>query len=274
MVATDNMGSGPEGVDHPASALTRDVISRFRAGASLRQLASVTGLSRHRIRKMLVGVGERIRYHHAAALPRDACWWNDQFTTGRSVSDIARDLSTNDMHVYRHLRALGVPPPRSQPIDTWLATRTQVDGACLRWMKKSASSVPVAAFRGSSGRPVRRIVWESAHGPIPSGTWITRTPDCKNLDCVALAHLQAVEPQTSIAERVDARRFRWGEEHGNAKLSEQEARSILADRASGSEDLAARYGVSKSTIYAIWSGRRWGHLNPEGDGEGESEQPG
>jgi hypothetical protein len=53
-----------------------------------------------------------------------------------------------------------------------------------------------------------------------------------------------------------------GEAHPNAKLSEQDVRSIRAAFASGAEPaaLATKFDVSTSTIAAILSGRRWSHV--------------
>lgn len=60
-----------------------------------------------------------------------------------------------------------------------------------------------------------------------------------------------------------------GERHPNAKLSTSDVVAIR--RARGSEfgaTLAARFGVSRSTIYDIWQGKSWAH-----DHAPESPQP-
>lgn len=116
-------------------------------------------------------------------------------------------------------------------------------------------------FRGLHSRSARRVIWEEACGPIPEGSWIVLTDQCAHDDCVALRHLRLVATQDRISERVASLKFRWGENHGHAKLTEEEARTILATRSTSADELAARFQVSKATIYAIWAGRRWGHLN-------------
>lgn len=53
-----------------------------------------------------------------------------------------------------------------------------------------------------------------------------------------------------------------GSEHRNAKLTEDQARAIL--QAKGSVKgiaLAAKYGVSPSSIREIWLRRNWKHIH-------------
>lgn len=186
-----------------------------------------------------------------------------QFDEGWPVADLAVRLATNHMNIYQRLKALGVTPTAFQSAEKWIEARTTRDGSCLRWTRASLHGRPVGKADGVHGRTVRRIVWEQAVGPIPDGGWIVRIPECPNDDCVAVDHLRVVTPQTHIAERVDSLSFRWGEDHGAAKLSEADARTVLKNRSSPAGELAARFGVGKSTIYAIWAGRRWGHLTPD-----------
>ncbi|MFJ2535783.1 hypothetical protein [Microbacterium maritypicum] len=238
-----------------------DIVARFLSGESLRKISASTGLSRQHVRRLVVEAGESICQHHAVELPNDPSWWVDHFVAGHSVADLAKRMNTNQMHVYRHLRAIRVPSPRSQPLESWLAARTKADGECLRWRKSSAHGRPSATYAGSHHQSVRRILWEHTYGAVPEGSWVISIPDCPHPDCVAVAHIRLITPDQHVAERVQARRFRWGEKHGNAKLTTAEARSILEQRTAHPADLAAHYKVSKSTIQAIWAGRRWAHLN-------------
>jgi hypothetical protein len=223
---------------------------------STEQLSASTSLS-------LVGAGELAERRQPVRLPRDASWWTTQFDEGWSVADLAIRLDTNHMNIYHHLRALEIIAPASQSAEKWVEARTTREGACLLWTRAFLHGRPVGKADDVHGRTVRRIVWEQAVGPIPDGAWIVRKPECPHRDCVAVDHLRVVSPQTHIAERVSTLRFRWGEDHGNAKLSEADARTILKNRSAGAGELAARFSVSEATVYAIWAGRRWGHLNPD-----------
>lgn len=238
-----------------------EVVALFRSGKSLRAISAATGLSRQRVRRLVVEAGEPIRQQHAVDLPNDPSWWVEQFDDGWSVEDLARRGGTNQMHVYRHLRAIGVLSPRLQPLERWIAARTVEDGECLRWTRSFSGGRPIAMYGGSQRQSVRRIVWQRTHGPIPERAWVITIPECPHSDCVAISHLRLVNPDMHIAERVEARQFRWGESHGSAKLTESEARSILQQRTANADDLAAQFAVSTSTIHAIWAGRRWAHLD-------------
>lgn len=247
--------SVPGSTGAPSPADNSELVVRSHTRGRTEQLSASTSLS-------LVDAGERAERRQAVPLPRDASWWMTQFGEGWSVADLAIRLNTNHVNIYHHLRALEITPPESQSAEKWVEARTTREGACLLWKRAFLHGRPVGKADGVHGRTVRRIVWEQAVGPIPEGAWIVRKPECPHLDCVAVDYRRVVSPQTHIAERVDTLRFRWGEDHGNAKLSEADARTILKNRSADAGELAARFSVSKATVYAIWAGRRWGHLNP------------
>lgn len=60
--------------------------------------------------------------------------------------------------------------------------------------------------------------------------------------------------------RYDAEKFRRGEDHHNAKLSEARVRGIWASAGATLSELAELHGVGKSTVYAIRAARRWQHI--------------
>ena len=51
-----------------------------------------------------------------------------------------------------------------------------------------------------------------------------------------------------------------GEKHGNAVFTEDQIRAIRAADGIGSRELARKYGVNRTTIQRIRSGRTWGHV--------------
>ena len=122
-----------------------------------------------------------------------------------------------------------------------------------------SDNVPVTFV---AGRRVlaHRVIWEDNHGAVPPGHYITHTADCQFDDCVEISHLATVETAEWVANRVQQQKYAWGQSHGNAKLTEDEARQIL-DSTNPIRELSSRFGVSRSTIMAIRAGRRWGHLN-------------
>jgi len=70
-----------------------------------------------------------------------------------------------------------------------------------------------------------------------------------------------VESATFLRRR-DADTLNKGSSNGQAKLSEADVLAILASRASGMQmkDIAPLYGISKSLVSAICTGKRWGWL--------------
>lgn len=117
-----------------------EILELFLSGESLRKISASTGLSRDRVRQVVMDAGEPIRSHRAIELPQDPSWWVKQFDNECSVAGLATRLGTNQMHIYRHLRRIGVPSPRSQSLERWVATRTAADGDCLRWLRSFSPS--------------------------------------------------------------------------------------------------------------------------------------
>lgn len=102
-----------------------------------------------------------------------------------------------------------------------------------------------------------RFAYEAAHGPIPLGMVVMHS--CDTPLCVNTAHLSLGTPADNKTDCVKKRRHTHGVTHWKAKLTEHDVRTIRAASASYS-DLATRFGVDKSTIGFIRSGRTWRHL--------------
>lgn len=79
------------------------------------------------------------------------------------------------------------------------------------------------------------------------------TPRCVNPD-----HLNAGTHQQNMREAKERKRFNnpGGEVHPSAKLTAKQAMEVMATETPGAE-LARKFGVSKSTIYAIRNGTNW-----------------
>lgn len=154
---------------HSSDIAVTHLVTLFRSGDSLRKISTSTGLSRKRVRQLVVDAGESIRRDRAVELPRDPSWWAQQFDAGWSVAELAARMGTNQMHVYRILRAIGVPSPRSRPLEGWVAARTTPDGECLRWVKSFSHGRPSATYAGSHSQSVRRILWEHTHCDVQAG---------------------------------------------------------------------------------------------------------
>jgi hypothetical protein len=104
-----------------------------------------------------------------------------------------------------------------------------------------------------------RVSWHIFNGPIPDGMKVCHK--CDNPPCVNPAHLflgTHIENMEDMSRK--GRRARMpGEKNPRAKLTEADVRHIRGSTLS-TEELTARFGVSKSTIHAARSGTTWRHL--------------
>jgi len=88
---------------------------------------------------------------------------------------------------------------------------------------------------------------------------------CDRPICVQPLHLRVGTQSDNVRDAVE--RDRWvpaaahsrGEEHGLAKLTESDVRIILS-RPLPQRELAARFGISRSTVQQIQSGKTWRHV--------------
>lgn len=105
-----------------------------------------------------------------------------------------------------------------------------------------------------------RIIYEMEKGPIPliDGKPALLLHSCDNPMCVNPAHLRPGTQVENMADAAERKRFRLGEKHHNAKLSDADVLAILKACGEGAStgDLAAHYGVSASRISTI----RHGHV--------------
>jgi len=115
----------------------------------------------------------------------------------------------------------------------------------------------------SNGRPktrlVHRLVCEAFHGPPPSPSHIVAHNDgtrTKNTAC----NLRWATPKENSHDMVTHGKSCKGETNGNAKLSEDQALTVLLSKHRLAKELAADFGVSVSTVEAIWQGKTWSHL--------------
>ena len=150
---------------------------------------------------------------------------------------------------------------------------------CWLWHgAKTKRGYGVAGFNGRM-RLVHREVWRISVAEIQNGKFLCHT--CDNPQCINPAHCYVgthkdnmrdmvsrgrhwAMQQPERARRVfseNGKRNTWmkGERNHKAKLTEQQAKEIKGDKRP-TKILMAEYGVGRTTIQGIRSGRRWKHV--------------
>lgn len=134
----------------------------------------------------------------------------------------------------------------------WTASTNHAGyGQFLLWDSDTGCGTSVLSHRQS---------WEMAKGPIPEGQCVLHR--CDNPACVRPDHLFLGDRVDNKADQVAKGRQQVGADTGTAKLREAEVLSIHSRYSAGdlAKDLAAEFGVHKSTIAAIVRGRSWRYL--------------
>lgn len=114
---------------------------------------------------------------------------------------------------------------------------------------------------GGIVRNAHHIAFERAYGPIPSGLLVLHK--CDNPTCVNPAHLFLGTQADNVADcGAKGRSNKRGNNNGRAILTPEIVRHIrlTATNDRAMRVLAAKLGVSKSTIYAVASNRNWTHV--------------
>lgn len=144
------------------------------------------------------------------------------------------------------------------------------EGECMLWKcGKNGDGYPQARI---DGQPVNIRAWVfRMSGKKRSDSQVV-TSNCGNRDCVNPAHLIAATRSSTNAaayrsgnrnaqQEIAARRERAAKQGGvwAHKLTLEKAREIRALKGTNvsQQQIAAQYGVSRSTVGEIWSGRRW-----------------
>lgn len=127
---------------------------------------------------------------------------------------------------------------------------------CWEWIKSRRPNGSGALKESISRRNLdtHRVAYELYHGSIPPGLFVCHT--CDNRSCVNPAHLFLGTAADNVRDRDAKGRQAKGEGHGNAKLTNNQARDIVLS-IEPSAVLATRYAVSIATICNVRGGRNY-----------------
>ena len=163
-----------------------------------------------------------------------------------------------------HRDPLGSTPRKAGPVRTWVETvAVPFQGEdCLPWPFFCNDKGYAAWTVDGRPQPAARVICEMVNGAPPSPAHVA-AHSCfmGHMGCVNPKHLRWATQSENEMDKVASGTSNRGERHGLSKLTEDEVRRIKADRSVSADDFAARYGVSRWTIFDIRSGRRWGHVS-------------
>jgi len=127
------------------------------------------------------------------------------------------------------------------------------------WLWQGMVEGEYGRFKLPDGRKVQahRLAYALSNGCTPADKVIRHK--CDNGLCVSPYHTEAGTDAENMADRDARGRTPKGECVGTALLTEAQAAAIKADPRFARE-IAAEYGISKSTVNKIRLGINWGHL--------------
>ncbi len=138
-------------------------------------------------------------------------------------------------------------------------------GDCWEWQgSMSSSGYGTISYSAPNARPLNLSAHRSAF--LLFHPEIVETDDpfvchtCDNKKCCNPEHLYAGSPQSNVKDREERQRGYRGPRP--IKLTESQVRRIKFKEPGLNIEIAERYGVSKSMVSMIKSGKRWPNLTP------------
>jgi DNA-binding transcriptional regulator YiaG len=159
--------------------------------------------------------------------------------------------------------------PAHVPVAVRLAQSFRREGDCRVWTGARRPDGYGLVSDRCRTRRVHVAAWEAAHGPVPEGVCVLHR--CDNRACFEVTHLflgsrrdnhadmmqkgrEIVHPENLVPGYHGPR----GEAHHKAKLTADDVAEIR--RLAGAvpqRELARRYGVTQSSVWAAVTGRTW-----------------
>ena len=103
-----------------------------------------------------------------------------------------------------------------------------------------------------------RVSWLLTHGAWPTPCCLHY---CDNTLCIRPSHLHEGTQQENMAERGARKRTAMGTQHGRAKLTPEQVRSIrLLCLSQTQQSVADTFAVERTTVRDIVSRKNWKHI--------------
>ena len=190
-----------------------------------------------------------------------------------SLAALAESLEAEGKNVpLAKMANLEEDPPRGNAIirasyewcvfNFWKNVNISAPQACWTWKKPLSGKQRYPSVNVSGIKILaHRFAWILVHGHIEPGTKICH--ECDNTICSNPSHLFSGTQRDNIADCISKGRFNpgrlQGEQHGQHKLTEDQAREILT-HSNSAKHYSQQFGVSVPTIWAIWRRKNWKHL--------------
>ena len=149
----------------------------------------------------------------------------------------------------------------------WDQVQRGAPGECWLWTGKKIRGGygdHVASVDGRWKHTIaHRFAWAEANGPIPVGLLVLHR--CDVPACVNPAHLFLGTQQDNMNDQAAKGRRppAEGERNKHARLTEEQVREIrrlVNEEGAKRTDVGARFGVDRSWVSLIASGRAWSHV--------------
>lgn len=129
---------------------------------------------------------------------------------------------------------------------------------CLPWpFSTTQEGRGLIRYQGRM-RQVSNLVCELAHGPAPTPRHEAAHSCGKGHEaCINPKHLRWATRTENSADMIAHGTTLRGTKHPSAKLTEDDVATIRGLRGLPLKELAARFGVSRSTISAVQTGKGW-----------------
>jgi hypothetical protein len=141
----------------------------------------------------------------------------------------------------------------------WDHIQKRKPNECWPWRGRVSNSGYGAAYFNGRATSAARIALHLSGAFMPAGKFVLHS--CDNKLCCNPAHLRWGTAQENADDREGRGRGRKprGEQHGQAKLTEEDVRYI---RRSGRppREMARELGVSDTVVYLARQGRTWRHV--------------
>lgn len=135
----------------------------------------------------------------------------------------------------------------------WTKISAPSDFQCWVWQGRTNET---GYGRFDDGTPAHRWAYEFFNGPVPRGKMVLHS--CDNPPCCNPKHLRAGTHIENMQEAVDRARIHRGRHCHNVRVTPEQVAYIRRNPDGLKlKDIAAKFGIAKSTASYIRSGRSW-----------------